>query len=276
MTETLTFIGPDGASVVLSSAPYRWRRGIAGRGAPPVDVRETALLAGQGSLLDQIRDGARTVDVPVLVTGALRANLRTLARSTHGRSGEGRLVSTFGGVSRELPCRLVAGLEWVEQQPRLQEMMLSFRAFDPYWRDTTDIVVNFDAGISGTWLPWLPIRTVSDQVFSEADIDNAGDVEAWPVWTLNGPFNGVTLRRDDDVLRVDATFGDGDGLVIDTRPGFKTVTDFAGGSRFDALDLVDDVFWPLAAGVNDVAVSMESVGPSTSVSLAYRRRWLTA
>jgi len=280
MTETLVW-NVGGQTVDLSVRPQKWLRDVAGRGMPPVDVRERANRAGSGSVLEQIRDAARTVDVPVLVTGELRSNLRNLV-GLFDPNVEGTLVSTVDSVQRRLRCRYVGGFEWIERLPNVQNALISFRAFDPFWEDVDPNVVEVSRGSTGTWLPWemtvSPIRTLPDVVFAEVSIVNNGDVQAWPVWTLTGPFTSVTLENvgTGEMLIVDFVASSGDILTIDTRPGVKTVTDQDGVSKFSALDAQFDRFFSFQPGNSTINVTLAGSDNDSSVLLSWRRRWRSA
>lgn len=278
MTETLTWITAGNPSHVLP-----WHAPVGGRGMPPVEVTDRPNLAGSGSILELIRDGARVAQIPIIIEDDdIRAELRSLARLLSPLD-DGRLVADNGGGDiRQLECRYIGGLEWVEQIPDLHKAVLDFKAWRPYWEDTTPTVETFTLGDLGTWLPWEmgthPIRTVPDNIFAEPTIDNTGDVQAWPVWTITGPFTDVTLADELRDLRliVDTPMPAGEQLVIDTRPGRKTVTDAQGQSRFASLDDVHDRFFGFPSGATVVSVALAGATLDSSVQLSWTRRWRTA
>lgn len=278
VAETLTWIAPDGTEVLLSSGgALHWQRGLLGRGMPPIVITERELVVGDGSVLVQVRSGPVTVDVPIIVTGELRQTLRAAASAFNPHAGDGRLVTDIDGDRRELVCRYRAGLEWDEQLPHIMKQLLSFRAFSPYWQDDDDTTGSFGIGDLARWLPWPPIVVVADDVFAQATIVNTGDVEAWPVWTIRGPSDEVTLTSDTGArLRVAYPLVAGEILTIDTRPGAKTVVDQTGVNRFSSLDENDDDLYSFPVGTTTVTITIVGATAESEVGLAWRRRWLTA
>lgn len=272
----LTWVSDHG-TLALHEPPFGLVSGLANRGAPPVQATERELLSAAGSVLTLIRDQARTVDVPVRIDSTdLRAVLRDAAAVLRG---QGRLVDG----DRELICRYVGGLEWDEQLPNVMTQMLSFRAFDPYWRDTTPTVQLIDisvleflsATVNDPWFPWY---LVDDTAIGGFRIDNDGDVDGWPVWTVQGPGGPTTLTNDTTgaVLEVATVLAEGEQLHIDTRPGVKTVTGPDGQNLFADLSTTSSL-WPLVRGVQQVTVELPNAAAGTSnVRMSYRRRFLTA
>ena len=279
MAETLEYVNAAGTVLTLSSGDLRWMYGMDGRGIPPVAVDETANRSGAGSVLTLLRSDARTVQIPVVVTGDLRTVLRTAATVMDPTLGDGRLVSQVDAApERELVCRYVGGLQWTEDQPTLMKQVIAFRAFDPFWRDTVDATGSWTLGDTGVWLPFPPVKVVASDLFAAAAPDNDGDVEAWPVWTVSGPTTSVTLANvtTGRSLKVAVALTAGETLTIDTRPAAKTVVDQDGTNRFATLDSVIDDLFPFVRGVNTINITIAGgEGVTTEVALAWRRRWLT-
>lgn len=279
--ETLTWVAANGSEIVLTDtdSPIRALHGVAGRGAPPVEVTDRPNRSGSGAILEQIRDGARTVDIPASISGDIVTHRRSLV-ATFDPNTDGRLVSTIDGQSRQLVCRYTGNTDWIEDLPELQRIVLTFKAWQPYWEDVDPIESVFSLGDLGEWTPWgptdHPIRVVPDNIFAEPAVNNDGDVRAWPVWTIDGPCDDVMLdNQAGDVLIVDNPVAAGGQLIIDTRPGRKTVTDQDGVSRFDALDPVDDRFFAFEPGESGVSIVLTGATAQSRVRLSWRRRWRT-
>lgn len=281
MTETLTWHPAHTGPIVLSDDPHAWLSGVAGRFMPPVDVTDRPNRAGSGAILEQVREDARTIDIPIVITGNQRANIATLADALSPHH-DGRLVAAVDGQDlRQIECRYIDGFQGLEQLPHVNKTMLTFKAWRPYWEDIDPSTATFNLGDLETWLPWemdvSPIRTVPDNIFAEVEINNDGHVDAWPVWTLEGPFNDVILRDElrGDMLLVDWAAGADKRLVIDTRPGRKTVRDQDDISRFDLLDPNNDTFFPFPRGLTTVAIELAGATLESQVTVEWRRRWRT-
>lgn len=255
-------------------------QGLGGRMMPPIDYSADVVPLMPGERVRQVRHAARQVVVPILLEGEngidYRARLRAMARALDPARGDGALRSTdLEGTVRELVCRYVDGFSLVENYPRHALPSLLFRAADPYWRDAAENAVDFGAVAGGSFFPIFPLRLSSSEVFSTVAIDNAGDVEAWPVWQITGPASAITLRNSttDALLVLEADVVAGDSLTIDTRPGVKSVVGLSGANRFGDLSSGSSL-WSLAPGVNAIQVEAGATTVDTRFALSYRRRWL--
>lgn len=115
--------------------------------------------------------------------------------------------------------------------------------------------------------PENPIYISPSATLASATMPNPGDVEAWPVWTLEGPIDGpTTLGVDGRDLLVPFEIPAGMTLTIDTRPDAQVAIDSTGVDRtedlgswaFTAIERGDEV--PLAldmTGNGSVSCSLE-------------------
>lgn len=105
---------------------------------------------------------------------------------------------------------------------------------------------------------------------------NPGDVPAWPIWTVHGPFTELTLTVDGHITTWPAASGAfpaGTGLVIDTNPEDQRVLDMHSGNDFTRWMRVAD-FAPISAGDSvEVGIAMTGTG---YVSCQLRPRYLRA
>ncbi|WP_030431957.1 phage distal tail protein [Allokutzneria albata] len=281
--ETTVWISPDGTMIPLE---VEWS--TAGRFAPPPVLVEEGVPEQPGARHREARHGVREFSLPLWIEdsspAALRARMRALVAAMDPVRGEGTIrITTPIGDQREIYCRVSAGLEMDEtlgrtSGPTLQRCVPMFRAVDPYWYDTTDTIDTFSSADTATFFPIFPLRLASSSVFVEATIINSGDVETWPVWTITGPGSAITLRNltTGYALTLTTTLAVGEHLVIDTRPGRKSVLKNDGTNLFTALSSASSL-WPLARGSNSVRLEMSStVALVSSLQLARRHRYLTA
>lgn len=213
---------------------------------------------------------------------ALRTLLRTLARQMNPQAGDGRLRHTAeDGAVRELTCRYVDGLEGdrVRGQagPNYRRGALVFRAHDPYWSDTTGMSSTFGVSAAAPFYadsPFFGLRLTSDVVIGTQTVDNTGDVETWPVWTVVGPSTSVTVENltTGARLHLPVPLNSGQSLVIDTRPLRKTVRRNDGANLFGQID---GSLWSLMTGPNRVTISLPGATTASYVTLDYQRRWLS-
>lgn len=280
MSETLSFVEPDGTETVLPVT-----RGIGGRFMPPVAMFDDPVPSSDGTRLRALRFDARTVIVPIWLESAdlesHRAVLRDWARRLNPRRGDGRLRVAVDGTVRELTVRYREGFGLEENYFHFTETKLAFYAPDPYWRDVTPTQMTF--GIGATQPGFLPLPHATTGSFLtlgastialSQSVPNLGDVEAWPVWTITGPALSVTVRNVNtgQELTLTGTLGAGEVAIVDTRPGVKSVR-IGGVSRFDVLSAAS-VLWALQPGANAVAITLPGATASSTVTMAFVSRWL--
>lgn len=281
MAETVTWIDADGVSTTLE---VEWN--VAGRFAPPTMFEEEGVPEQPGARLRNVRHGVREFALPLWITGATEAALRTamrdLVKAMNPKRGPGKIrVLSPVGDEREITCSYADGLDMRETLGEtsgllVQRASVVFRAHDPYWQATSDITATYTSGTPAAFFPFFPLRLSASSVFTDASANNIGDVEAWPVWTIVGPGSDIYLRNLSTgyLLHLSATLGAGESVVIDTRPGAKTVTRGDGANLFSSLS-TDTYLWPLREGANSVRVEMSSATAASSVSLAFRPRYLS-
>jgi hypothetical protein len=251
---------------------------------PPTTFAEDAIPFQPGARLRQVNVHGRDVFFPLIVTGdtveQFHERLRAVLRWVEPRRGEVRFVSTApDGVVREIVGRVrdVMISEDAEMRgDRWQKLGLVLRVFDVYWQGTANVEVEYSTvGPAQSFLdaPFLPLRLTSSSVFGDVTVDNIGDVETWPIWTLTGPGSAPVFTNNDSgrSFALDVTLGGVDQVIIDTRPGYKTVKDEAGASLYSALS---GELWPLLGGEQSVTLEINGTSIATTVLLSYRPRYL--
>lgn len=275
MAETIEYVDADGDAITLYKV-----RGAGGRWMPPVLVDDQAVPGDHGTRFRGCRFDAAQPIIPVLVEGDTisdyRAALRDLASALNPAKGVGKLRATFDGGVREQAAIYLDGLDHPEDFPLHGTPAVMFRAFDPFWYDTTTVTGTFTTGTAAPFFPILPLRLASSEVFADATVVNSGDIEGWPIWTITGPGSGLILEHVDTGKRLtlDYTLAAGDIVTIDTTPGMKTVTLDDGTNLFP--DLTARQFWPLLRGDNAIRVELTDATADSEVQMTFRRRWLAA
>lgn len=133
------------------------------------------------------------------------------------------------------------------------------------------------AGVDGTADVALaagpPYYIGSGQSIANATMSNPGDVAAWPVWTVNGPFTSAEVGVDGRKVVVPFAMLAGESLTIDTAPSAQTAIDHTGAERTASLGAAD--FAPIEPG-ESVALSLSLVGAgsiSASLQPLHFRAW---
>jgi hypothetical protein len=122
----------------------------------------------------------------------------------------------------------------------------------------------------GNNAPMFHISSASN--LATATVTNAGDVDAWPVWTIMGPCASVTVGVGGRTVTFPVTIPEGSTLVIDSAPEKRTAK-LDGVNVYTQLSSWD--FAPVPAG-QDRSLSLNMVGAgSVSVDITPRffRAW---
>lgn len=277
MGDVYTFVEPDGVETVLPVFDPK-----VGRGMPPIELVEQAVPGQAGARLRDVRHGVRILDLTTAVRGPgdaqVRADLRAWLRRVDPVRGEGIIrCDTVAGDSREIGVRYAGGLELEETDPTWHVQVVTFHALEPYWRDAADTAATFTRGENLEFFPILPLELAPGSVWAAPSIDNVGDVDSWPTWTITGPATSLALVNATTGERLDlsTTLAVGDTVTIDTRPGVKTIRDGDGVNLYPDLG-VGSSLWPLTRGSNTVEITLEGASDASSVGLAYRARYLGA
>jgi len=148
-------------------------------------------------------------------------------------------------------------------------------ARQPYWAGEPVVrtwraspVVNFLDPLGSP-----PFHISSGSAFVGAVIDNPGDVETYPLWTLTGPITSASIGVNGRVFVYNVAIPDGQTRTIDTRPDKLTVVDQAGADKL--ADLGQAEFVPVPAGIS-VPLTLSVVGTgmvSMSLTPYYHRAW---
>lgn len=224
---------------------------------------------------------ARDIDVPLLIKADSPINLRQKVREClrmFNPLHDGRIkVIAPDGTQRELNCRYASGLEGNESKDSKgmywQTVLLVFRAFDPFWYDSSTIVQTFKLNESpGSFFPIFPLRLASSTVFADVTIENSGDVETWPEWIIQGPGQEIYLRNltTGEVTRINAAAGAGETIIVNTKPFYKTVTK---GNTNLFYTLEDSSLWSLQQGSNTIRIEMTNATAESSIQLSYKNRY---
>lgn len=226
--------------------------------------------------------GRPSLGLLVLADGEaqLRARLRGLVRAMRPKAGPGLLtVTTEEGETRSLRCYLEAGLEGDESDDtslpgRWFKAILKFFAPSPWWQGEQR-PIEFGLAAPTPFFPIFPLVLSPSNIQGQVDVDlTDADTASYPVWTITGPGSALTLTNvtTGRSIQVDAAIGDGQTVVIDTRPGQQSVRRGDGSNLMGALTS-DPALWPLVEGVNTVSALLTNAGASSRIRGLYAPRY---
>lgn len=284
MSETVEWIDPDGNSTTLDTDGD-----VTDRFMPKIEFEEDGVPGQPGLRLRDTRHGVHEFGIPFWVGAAsqiaLRTALRAIVKAMDPTRGAGRIrVTAPGGDQREIWCRISGGLGLKEGSgstgPTDQLVVGVFRAHDPYWYDVSATQTTFSITSVPSFFPWggtVLFRLTSSEIFADGTVDNLGDVDTWPVWTITGPGGVVTLTNlttGETTAFTATTLGISETITIDTRPGVKTVTKGDGTNLFPDLSTLSSL-WPLVPGANLIRIQMSGADAVTSsVTLSRTHRYV--
>lgn len=203
-----------------------------------------------------------------------RALKRAFTMTVHRNQVGVLRVTRPNGAAREIEIMYESGLEgeggnddWLSSNP-----VLTLMCPEGYWRDTQPVVVprSFQAGTSFL----APFPTVSQaQVLGDSIINNPGDVDAWPEWTITGPADLVTATNQTtgQTWTLTKTIAAGELIKITTqRP---TVRGPAGENLINGLNWPSAYLWGLVPGDNDVNFGVAGAATGTAIELVFYPRY---
>lgn len=283
MSELCEWIDPDG---VVFPLEVDWS--VAGRFMPKIEFQTEGAPGVPGEFFRAVRHGTHEFLLPFDVVGTseadLRIKLRAIIASMDPVRGLGRVRFTSPvGDQREILCRNASGLELQEvlgQQSGYdwQRVPATFLALDPYYYDVSPTSQSFTIASIPSFFPFFPIRLTASELAVDSSVNNTGDVETWPVWTITGPGSVIKLTNlttGKFISFPGGSLSSGQKLFIDTRPGIKSVLYDNGASAYSALS-VDSSLWPLARGMNSIRLEMSGIDVAVSrLDLTYWRKYLS-
>jgi hypothetical protein len=284
--ETWALVDVDGVEHALAGTDYAITVGVEGRFMPPVALQMDDVPFRAGKRLRRANVNERPVPFPLVVFGdpalQVRQRVQQLAGWTDPTRGDIAMRCTApDGTRRELVGRYSSGLDRIDDPSNgLSAAVgeLEITAVEPYWQDLADTVETWTvpAAAAGFFPFSLPLRLPSSTVWVSEAIDNSGydRQDAWPVWTIVGPGVDPVLRNltTGKAIRITRTLATGDRLIIDTRPGVKSVTDGLGSN---VPTVAGSTLWALRRGLNAIQVELSGATSGvSSVSMSYRRKFL--
>lgn len=277
--EEWDFSDPTGGVVALNS-------GIGGLGMPTL-TRYTSTAPGvAGARWKGFRVEEREVTLPLLVWSDtsdvefLERDRALWAGFLPDKTGVLRFT-TPDGKSRALTCRLSSDnsdstyysptrMGWHEYQVSL------VADDDPLWRGPVERWT-FQAGDTEPFFsPTGGVLTISpSQTLGDAQVTNRGDADAWPVWSVTGPADTLSLGVGGGAVTINQAIAAGQTVDIDTRPSSMSITDQ------DGNDMTGVAQWralPCPPG-DPVDLSITAAGTSTATRVTmqltpgYYRAW---
>ena len=230
----------------------------------PLSFSEYKVYGSPGSVHQFTQIEPRDVEFPVLIESANWNDTRQKIRNLTTQLANKPLVLGVAqpeGEVRELNCRFVelTGRETPdEHMATWKKVVLSFRGFDPFWYGERIVV---DGAVENLGDPtWIKVT-------------NPGDADAWPIIKIYGPITDplVKLTTMDDTSALKQfkltgyILGSGRYIVVDTRPGRKTVILDDGTNLYQYLDASINELFAIPQG--DYRVDLNGTGTDANTKI---------
>lgn len=262
--------------------------GILGFGMPEYTYYESTSPAFDGSSVRGHRAEEREITLPLLIFGDTRADM--LARyhaligdlkPRRGQPGTLTVTARDGSTVRSIRGYYRGGMsgqdDHVAWGARHISTAVVLKCPSPYFLGE-EVALSFALSEPGEFYPFTMPWTVSDsQVLGAVTVDNVGDGDTYPVFTITGPVASANLvnTTTGQAISVSPGVDAGDVMVIDTRETRRSVVVNGTENRYGDLT-ADSVLWPLVEGPNDIALEMPGSDQDSALTVTYQLRYLTA
>lgn len=277
-TVNYSLIGSNGDVITFDYLNYVLNPNFIGFGIPPAEVRIEA-SAGDGGVYRHSKKGVRDIDLAVTILGTDRADvqtkLRRLSRLLQDSTGATQIVANYSdGTSLNLRGHYVGGAEsqWGANAGQVwNRWVLSFQCPNPYWQ--TSVSEAFTIGAGGTGRGLLPqlskLKVSSSSTLGVVTVNNAGDVPAYPIWTITGPVVNLEITNGTQSFGFASVFS---GEVITVNTETATVTDNNGDNAYSRLEPAPKLF-SLPPGSTGINVNGIETDLNFNVQLSYSPRY---
>jgi hypothetical protein len=248
-------------------------RGAAGLGAPPVEIADEKLPWHGGTVVRHISTGAARMSLPITIRQETMGDLLQVFDDLRGwfdtgdeqRRSPGYLrITRQDDTVRQRLCYYAGGLEGNldEGAPTWTTVVVDLYAPDGWPTDGETQTEEWDT---------------SD--FPNVALMNSGRRDAYPIWTITGPAQGVIIGNTttDKVWGWGGIVPDGDTLLVDTRPASQRftypVTTGGGVSQYLYMTANSEL-WHLTPGLNAITLEIDAMTTGdTRIAVQYEQRF---
>lgn len=274
----------SGPSITFDDTVYTLLTGFEGWALAEHDL-DMRRMGGYDWYLAQALARPREMDIVILIRestpAALMTAIRTLAQSLNPLSGQlGTLkVTRTDAIQRQLFGIVKSGLSGNTGTGEFGDLwakaVITMTFPDPFWSATNVTLFEYAAGTPTLFFPFFPLVLSSSSLFSDIVATNDGDAETWPIWTFTGPGTGPGAHNTTTgkyFTLSGATLLAGELLVIDTRPGYKTI-EKGSTNQFSLLNAGSELF-SIQPGNNSITLDFAGTTGGSKVSLQYYKKYI--
>lgn len=203
----------------------------------------------------------------------LRRIKRAITMTVHRRVPATLTVTRPDSTARSIQCYYESGFEGENGESWLwSKDTVTLFCPDGYWQDISEQSVTYSYVAGSDFLNPFP-QVSAGLALGEAQINNVGDVDAWPTWELTGPFTAVSATNIDTGYQWTLNYPLLAGETATVTTAQPSIRGPIGQNLTPALDWPDAYLWWLAPGVNNIVLNVTGADVGTSVRLAYYPRY---
>lgn len=277
---TISLIGSNGDEIELADdGDFVLRTGVTGFGIPATNVRIDE-SAGPGGTWRFSKRGVRDLDLPLTIFGTTRddveTKLRRVARLLQDGQGATKIVANYSdNTSVYLNAHYVGGAETQfgsDANSFFCNWAIQMQAPQPFWESEQSESFSITTGNTGRGLlPQLTkLKLTSSQTLGVVSVNNVGDVNIQPIWTVRGPVNELVISNGTQSFGLNSPVATGSTITIDTGKG--TVVDDSGTNLYSKLNPAPKLFG-LPPGTTSVSVNGVDATPETRITCYYSPRY---
>jgi len=282
MVEQLIWVDPDDNEFDFTDGVnYFITRGQLGHLMEPFQILYQTAPDIPGAIEQEVVAMPRTLTIPLFMQEDSRQDFidrnRALAKALSPKRGLGYLKHVDQDAeNRLLYCKYMGGLTG-DTNVSLNGStwaisILQFQALDPNWYSDTPISHNLSLSEAGDFFPILPFTLGDSSIFSQVTINNTGDINAYPVFTILGPIQDFEAQNvtTGKAFKLDYSVIGSEIVTVDCRPrkisepGFIAVSNDDGDNLYPYLtkeNPASELFY-LEPGYNVIKV----LGGSTTIN----------
>lgn len=262
------------------SSPVMKTAGATGTGQVDPEHWWSTSPALDGSSWEGGRVDRGSVFIPLIVQGS-DADRFLAEHSAFAATLDPRREVTFritkpDGKWREIPMRYDTGGDLTADLDVLRSCYatygITWSTADPYWRGEP-MGPRFEYELPTAFFPGPPFVLASGQSLNSATVTNPGDVEAHPIWRVEGPFTGFSVGVGSSLVDMTVSKGLGEWVEIDMRPGVLEISHNGDSDLFEdgAVNVVR--FSSIPPGDTDLTTIVYGSGIGSAVELSYTPRY---
>ncbi|MBW2559214.1 MAG: phage tail family protein [Deltaproteobacteria bacterium] len=287
VTTTITWIPASGSQIVLNNeVNYYVLVGLLGGESPSFKFIEERFPGLYGSYVRQVDVEPRTLSIPIKIVDSnladLKDRIRELVVALSPLLGLGKLKFETGSTVRYLDCYYSGGLEGSDSLDLwgfdwIKGLIQFYAPFPYFYGNAIETIYELGSGLEDFLTdPFFPMSIGESTVLGDDIIDNIGQIESWPVWTITGPGSSITLTNEDTGEEISLTGAGGltlassEVIEIDTRPGYKSITKISNGANYFRYLSDASILWSLDSGSVNINTAVTSATSVTEILLSFK------